>query len=259
MDLEFYPKFRKMGLKGVPKYAELRETLRNAIASGYWKRGEKLPAEIQIADMTPFSLGTVQKALRDLVAEGLVERIHGRGTFVSDNRYQMIDPWHFRFCSVHSGKIMQVFPRVLSKKKISKKTTWAQLLNPHDNSLIQIDRIISIMDEFLVYSKFYLSAKKFISFLAKSDKELSSMNFKTILHQEYNISFTNLSHTFQIVELPADICKEIKVQSPTIGLLMEILAISGPNNPIYYQEVYIPPNNFKLYVTDSSTIPECWR
>ena len=115
------------------------------------------------------------------------------------------------------------------------------------------------MNKFKIYSKFYLSAKKYSGFLDKSEKELTSKNFKTILHQEYNVSFSNISNALQMISIPEDICPYLDIENETMGLLMEILAHSKLKNPVYYQKVYIPPNPYKLNIADPSIIPEIWR
>ena len=50
-----------------PKYARLSDAIEQAIERGEWKPGEKLPKESALAEVTPFSLGTVQRAYRQLV------------------------------------------------------------------------------------------------------------------------------------------------------------------------------------------------
>ena len=81
--------FLARSMPGLPKYAQLRDTLLAAIEHGYWKAGAKLPTEQALARHTPFSLGTVQRALRALVAEGIVVRLQGSGTYVADGRNGM--------------------------------------------------------------------------------------------------------------------------------------------------------------------------
>jgi DNA-binding GntR family transcriptional regulator len=258
MQSDFFSKYQKPEFNDLPKYVKLREVLRCAITDGHWKNSEKLPPETEIANITKLSLGTVQKALRELVDEDVIERRQGRGTFIVNKRTLMVDPWHFRFYNIQPGEFLKVYPKIMSKKIVKKQTTWSQLINPNGTGLIQIDRLISIVDEFLIFSKFFLSAKKFKGFLQKSDKELSSLNFKTILHQEYNVSFANMSYSLQTCTFPTDICQAIKMQEGTAGLLVEIFAFSRYNKPVYYQEVYIPPNKFKLYISDSTTLPNYW-
>jgi GntR family transcriptional regulator len=68
-----------------PLYAQVEEIIRQRLIDNYWKPGEALPSEFQLADELDVSQGTVRKALNDMVAEHLLERRQGRGTFVSEH------------------------------------------------------------------------------------------------------------------------------------------------------------------------------
>lgn len=258
MNKEFFAKYGKPYIAGLPKYAQLREALRTAIEDGYWKPGEKLPPEIVLAAITPFSLGTVQKAMRALVKEGIVERRPGSGTFVAEDRRQMYDPWHFRFSKKGEENFLSVYPKVIAKKVISSRSSWARLINPDSDRIIQINRIILIEDHFSMYSKFFLAADKFEGFLNKSTKELESVNFKTILRHEYNLSIRYMNHNIQMTRFPIEISRAIRVPRGTSGMLLSIVALSSLKMPTYYQEVFIPPNDLKLHISDSAFIPERW-
>ena len=142
MNKDFFSTYSKSYIAGLPKYAQLREALRAAIEDGYWQPGEKLPPEVLLAATTPFSLGTVQKALRALVKEGLVERRPGSGTFVAEDRRQMYDPWHFRFTQNGEGTFCRCIRRS-SPRRVSSRDPWAGLINPQER-LVQIDRTVSI-------------------------------------------------------------------------------------------------------------------
>ena len=92
MEMNFYEKYQIVKIAGLPKYAQLREALRAAIEDAYWAPGAQLPPEAELAQTTPFSLGTVQKALQALVEEGIVIRRQGYGSFVSEKRREMYKP-----------------------------------------------------------------------------------------------------------------------------------------------------------------------
>src|SRR6185312_2560713 len=78
----------------VPRYERLRQDLEGACASGRWKPGEPIPTEARLAQAHGVSIGTVRKAVDSLVADGWLERIQGKGTFV---RRPRLDATLFRF------------------------------------------------------------------------------------------------------------------------------------------------------------------
>ena len=67
---------------GQSRYGWLAASLRARITQGEWVPGTALPSEVALAKEHGVALGTLRQALALLVAQGLLERQHGRGTFV---------------------------------------------------------------------------------------------------------------------------------------------------------------------------------
>jgi len=66
-----------------PAYQTLREQLRDEIAAGHYSDGVRLPTESELVARHGLSRQTVRRAFQDLVAEGVVYRVPGRGTYAS--------------------------------------------------------------------------------------------------------------------------------------------------------------------------------
>jgi GntR family transcriptional regulator len=60
----------------------IADDIRNQIATGQLKAGERLPSEASLASRYRVSTPTLRSALALLQGEGLVEKIHGKGNFV---------------------------------------------------------------------------------------------------------------------------------------------------------------------------------
>ena len=67
---------------GQSRYGALAAALRQRIVDGEWPPGHALPAETVLAAEHGVALGTLRRALELVAEQGLVERRHGRGTFV---------------------------------------------------------------------------------------------------------------------------------------------------------------------------------
>lgn len=67
------------------RYKEVFERLRTQIIGQELPVGTKLPSELELAQAHGVSRGTIRQALNLLMQEGCVERIQGKGTFVSDH------------------------------------------------------------------------------------------------------------------------------------------------------------------------------
>lgn len=71
-------------------YRRLADELRRLIADGEHPVDKPLPTELELTDRYRVSRQTVRRAFVDLVAEGLVYRVAGRGTFIrpADTHYR---------------------------------------------------------------------------------------------------------------------------------------------------------------------------
>ncbi|WP_420750992.1 GntR family transcriptional regulator [Rhodococcus sp. O3] len=67
-----------------PAYAQLSRQLREAVESGRYRDGVRLPTEAELAQRHGVSRQTVRRAFQDLVADGVVYRVPGRGTFANE-------------------------------------------------------------------------------------------------------------------------------------------------------------------------------
>jgi GntR family transcriptional regulator len=68
----------------VPLHHQVYLDLRAALDNAEWRRGDGLPPERELATRYGCSLITVRRALDELKREGRLERIRGRGTFVTE-------------------------------------------------------------------------------------------------------------------------------------------------------------------------------
>ncbi len=68
----------------VPKYVQISDSVRKGLKEGRWLPGEKLPPCREFVKRFEVTPVTVWKALDELGKEGLVHRIQGKGTFVSE-------------------------------------------------------------------------------------------------------------------------------------------------------------------------------
>jgi len=67
----------------LPLYYQIRETLREEIISQQFPLGTPFPTDAELMQRFDVSRTTVRKAMDDLVAQGLVRRVQGQGTFIS--------------------------------------------------------------------------------------------------------------------------------------------------------------------------------
>ena len=66
-----------------PPYAQVKQALKAGLSQGRWRTGELMPSEAELVLQFGVSRMTVNRALRELQSEGMVDRVQGVGTFAA--------------------------------------------------------------------------------------------------------------------------------------------------------------------------------
>jgi DNA-binding GntR family transcriptional regulator len=252
--VNFYEKFWRPSLPGLPKYAQLRDIFRAAIESGYWKAGDKLPTEVELMKLVPFSLGTIQRALRALTEAGLVVRSQGMGTFVAQERKAIDSPLHLRFLGGDGKSFLPIFPKVLSRTRVKATGPWSRYLGQEGKNIICICRCLDINSEFKVFSKFYINGDRFPSLASQPLSRLANVTLKTLLASQFDLPITHVYQSLSLRKLPNEAIAVIGKGAAGMGLILESVGSMGRSNYVYYIESFIPPTERKLIVSDEYPI-----
>lgn len=109
----------------LPKFIQLSEMLIREIAAGHLADGARLPPERDMADELGVAVGTLRKALADVEAKGLLDRVQGSGNYVRhrpavDSVYAF-----FRLELLKGGGLPTA--KVLSVDRLAKPAGFARL------------------------------------------------------------------------------------------------------------------------------------
>jgi len=234
------------------KHAELSGWLRHAIASGQYKAGDKLPTEAAIVASTPYSLGTVQRAIRTLVEEGLVERRRRLGTFVTQPRRRIDEPWHFRFLDDDRRTLLPVFPKVLARTEFRQRGPWNDYLNA--SPLLRIDRLVNVNDEFAAYSRFLIDPARFPLFTQVPVDSLHGANFRALLNSQLPDPVERICHRIAMAPPAPEAAREAGIAPGQICSIVEIAAAARGDDFVYYQELTVPPSGRRLALVDPMAV-----
>ena len=237
------------GDRSVPKYLALHNAFLDAIESGVWKPGDRLPSEAVIADILPMSLGTVQRALQALVENGVVTRRHGQGSFVAGLPVNANQIRNFRFLDDDGQHLLPVYGRVLSVKSTETTGPWSEFLI-QERRFVCISRLISVNLEFQTFSQVYLPQRKFGELLKEPPASIS-MPLTHMLSERFNAPTLHVTHTVSCDQLADEVCLALGQDRASTGLQWEIFSYTYRRMPSFYQRVYLPLTRRKLQFPDT--------
>jgi GntR family histidine utilization transcriptional repressor len=68
----------------MPRYLRVKQMISQQIATGAWPPHHRVPSENELVEELQVSRMTINRALRELTAEGMLVRMQGVGTFVAE-------------------------------------------------------------------------------------------------------------------------------------------------------------------------------
>ena len=113
-------------LEARPLYLQARDLLKQRIIDGVWAPGQYLPSEMRLAEELNVSLGTIRRAMEELVEQGLLERFHGRGTRVAAHSS---DRARFRFLRFGAEGRFAPMGRVRARRVVPASAEEARALD----------------------------------------------------------------------------------------------------------------------------------
>ena len=130
----------------VPFHVQIREQLRSAIADGTLPEDAQLPSEQALSEAYEVSRMTARQALSALVAEGLLRRVHGRGTFVTPPKVRRDMT---RLQSLHeelTGLGHTVVTRLIAANEVQADSDLASALQVKEGSAVFVLKRLRLAD-----------------------------------------------------------------------------------------------------------------
>ena len=128
------------------KQEMLEHALRESLAEGKWKPGDKIPSETELVQQYHVSRTLVRNVLATLIHDGLIESIHGKGSFVLPKKIHAHAPYKQRIRDQLEQRGYLTENKVLEFKRVIATPKLASLLQTTEGSGIYFHRHIRFVD-----------------------------------------------------------------------------------------------------------------
>lgn len=229
----------------VPLYYQLKEIINEGIINGEWGIGDLVPSENQLCRMYGVSRNTAQRALDELVREGILTRRQGVGTFVTAPRIEqaLSEFYSFSDAVVAHGHKHTVKVLSLSVEKASAKQARALNIET-ETPIYALTRLRFVNDVPFILETSYI-AEKLVPDLDRFDFENVSL-YKT-LTKSYRIYVTKAREFFEPVLINKMESQLLKVDEATPAILLERIAYSSNDEVIEFCRSIIPGGKCRFY------------
>lgn len=237
----------------IPYYYQMREILRQEVASGKWVVNEKLPSERILCERFGVSRPTVREALDDLVSEGLLRREKGRGTFVSEPKIiegLLQTPFGFSD-SMHSQGITHV-TRVLNLETTPATATVARELRLVEGApVILLQRVRSIFDVPILLVTSYLPARLFAGL---TEVDFTQHSLYAVLRERYGMTMARARRYMEAVVASRRQADLLRIHSGDPLMLIESTTYTEDGVPFEYYVAYHRGDRTRFMVETFRTV-----
>ena len=227
----------------LPRYQRLRDEMVALIAARHWRPGEAIPTEQALASSYDVAVGTVRKAVDLLVAEGLLERFQGRGTFV---RRASFDSSLFRFFRFQTRQGERRIPesRILRREVVDAPSAVAAILQISNSArVIQMSRLRLIDGVPMLADEIWLPYVRFAAFAQMDLNEIGDLLYP-VYEAQCNQVVASATETLTVEAIGPLHARLLHIEPGTPAVVIERLAYGYDRQPLEWRRSRGPASEF---------------
>ena len=211
-----------------PLYVQIREEIFAALRSGRWSTNEPLPSETKLASEFSVSQGTIRKAIDDLVAQNILYRHQGRGTFIRRHDEQQSLFRFFNLAREDGSKPVPASVNIHCKTRKGLKHECSALGVATGERLIEILRLRHLDHQPMILETILVSQQRF--------RDLNKRDLPNTLYElygdEYNIHITRAEEQVTAISADIDVSGHLKVKAKTPLIEIRRIAFDLHDQPV---------------------------
>ena len=177
----------------IPVYYQLKNDLISKISEGVWKPGDCISSERELCDIYGVSRMTIRQAIGELVQEGILLRIKGKGTFVCEQTFKQKDMMSFTEIVKQMGKKLR--SEIVEFEKVSTPEDLTDIFLLDELYKITRKRIVD--DECVAIEEVYIP----VDYCGYIDEEmLKGSLFKILESFGYKVDYSQSSMVSVIMD-----------------------------------------------------------
>jgi GntR family transcriptional regulator len=215
----------------LPLYKEVKRLLTQSLAEGEWQPGVALPSETKLSERFRVSIGTLRKAIDELVAERILVRHQGRGTFVASHNARRTLFHFFHIVPAGGGKVQPQI-ELLSFTRAKADAGSAGRLNIATGApVFRIRNLLRLAGKPVVLDEITLPAERFPGLNEKLFRDRDSTIYQ--LYQErYGINVVRSAERLSAALADRQSAKLLGVAAGAPLLRIKRTALSYHNLPV---------------------------
>ncbi|HYC47956.1 MAG TPA: GntR family transcriptional regulator [Burkholderiales bacterium] len=234
------------GINPIPLYKEVKARLTRGLAAGDWKAGEAIPSEARLAERFSVSIGTIRKAIDELVAERILLRQQGRGTFVATHGEGRTLFYFFHIVGKDGSRELPVSELLSFRKARAGAVEEERLDVPRGAPLFRIQNLLRLGGKPVIFDDIAIPAELF----ADLDENIFGRREGTIygLYQaRYGITVTRISERISASRPSARAASVLEIADDAPALVIKRVAYTYDDTPVEYRVSWVDTERHEYF------------
>lgn len=239
----------------IPLYHQVAEALRQEITARRLRPGDLLTTEEEVERRFGVSRATARRALEELVDEGLVERVTGKGTRIARPKVQVRLPNMLSFTEEILRLGMTPSSRVLSLGTVAPDEDVAGHLELGEGELVaRLERVRYADGEPIVYMVDYLPSQ-----LAPPSGEVLEAAHGSLYAflATRGVEVTEALHIIEARDVPEEVAQHLGVAPGAPALFFRRTTYDREARPVVYEESFCRADLYRYTVRLRRGVVEC--
>ena len=224
--------------RAVPLYKDVKRRLADALHHGTWRHGQVLPPEPQLAERFGASVGTLRRAVGELVAEGILVRRQGSGTFVASHTRDVMLTRFFRIVDKDGNKR---FPQsqTLAFRRTHADAAGAEALQIDVGApMLQIEALLSLDGAPVILDRIRLPAALFPDMTREVFSERDTTIY-ALYQSRYDITVVRIEESITAAIADARVRALLRLADPAPVLRIARTAYAHRDVPVDARVRYV--------------------
>ena len=226
----------------IPVYYQLKNDLISKISEGVWKPGDCIASERELCEIYGVSRMTIRQAIGELVQEGILLRVKGKGTFVCEQTFKQKDMMSFTEIIKQMGKNLR--SELVEFEKIETPDDLSDIFSLDELYKITRKRIVD--EECVALERVYIP----VDYCGYIDEEmLKGSLFKILEDFGYKVDYSQSSIVSVIMNDELKDIFDVDNQVPMLKIISKTYDLN--NKLIFLEEAIYRSDKFILEVNIS--------
>lgn len=223
-----------------PLYLQIRQALLDSLQSGEWKPLQAIPSEMELARRYQVSQGTVRKAIDELVADNLLVRRQGKGTFVASHNERHVE-YRFLRLQPDTGSVQAEGPaqrHIVCCRRTQPTAALRHTLQLGDTGkVLHVRRVLSLAGTPTILEDMWLPLHLFAGLKATDMANYPGSTY-ALFEEKYAVRMIRASEQVRAVLASATQAQALGITQPAALLQVDRVTYTYNDQPVEVRHAF---------------------